>query len=74
MFVMQYYFKRSFVVHSSKVIFSFLIEKLRQKAIQIEMAFFHSLGNPKGRTLNRFFCALHIRHKFPHKMIPISMS
>ena len=47
---MQYYFKRFFVLHSFKVIFSFLIKKSRQKAIEIETAFFHSLGNPKGHT------------------------
>ena len=35
---MQYYFKRFFVLHSSEVIFSFLIKKLRQKAIEIEIA------------------------------------
>ena len=55
---MQYYFKRFFVLHSSKVIFSFLIKTSRQKAIEIEIAFFHSLGNPKGRTLDHFFYAL----------------
>ena len=62
---MQYYYKRFFVLHSSEVIFSFLIKKSRQKAIEIETAFFHSLGNPKGRTLNYFFYASHIRHNFP---------
>ena len=51
----QYYFKRFFILHSSEVIFSFLIKKSRQKAIEIETAFFHSLGNPKGRTLDHFF-------------------
>ena len=56
---MQYYFKRVFVLHSSEVIFSFLIKKSRQKAIEIEIAIFHSLGNPKGHTLNLFFM-LHI--------------
>ena len=39
----------------------------RQKAIEIEIAFFHSLGNPKGRTLDHFFYASHIRHNFPYK-------
>ena len=38
-----------FVLHSSEVILSFLIKKSRQKAIEIEIAFFHPLGNPKGR-------------------------
>ena len=70
---MQYYFKRFFVLNSSEVIFSFLIKKSRQKAIEIETAFFHSLGNPKVRTFD-FFYASHIRHKFPYKLIPISMS
>ena len=69
-----YNFKRSFVLRSSEVIFSFLIKKSRQKAIEIEIAFFHSLGNPKGRTLDHFFYASHIRHNFPYKLIPISMS
>ena len=40
--------------------FSFLIRKSRQKAIEIELAFFHSLGNPKGCTLHHYFYALHI--------------
>ena len=71
---MQYYFKRFFVLHSSEVIFSFLNKKSREKAIEIETAFFHSLGNPKGRTLDQFFYASHIRHNFPYKLIPISMS
>ena len=44
---MQYYFKRFFVLHSSKVIFSFLIEKSKQKAIEIEIAFFIPLGIPR---------------------------
>ena len=70
----QYYFKRCFVLHSSEVIFSLMIKKSRQKAIEIETAFFHSLGNPKGRTLDHFFYASHIRHNFPYKLIPISMS
>ena len=34
------------------MIFSFLIKKSRLKVIDIEIAFFHSLGNPKGRTLD----------------------
>ena len=54
--------------------FSFLIKKSRQKAIEIEMAFFHPLGNHKGRTLDHFFHASHIRHNVPYKLIPISMS
>ena len=63
---MQYYFKRFFVLHSTKVIFSFLIKKSRQKAIEIEIAFFfHSLGNPKGRTLDHVLYVSHIRHNFP---------
>ena len=71
---MQYYFKRFLVLRSSEVIFSFLIKKSKQKRIEIETAFFHSLGNPKGRTLDHFFYASHIRHNFPYKLIPISMS
>ena len=42
-----------------EVIFSFLIKKSRQKAIEIEIAFFHPLGNPKGRT-SIFSFMLHI--------------
>ena len=61
-----------FVLHSSEVIFAFLIKKSRQK--EIEIAFFHSLGNLKGQTLDHFFYVLHIRHKFPYKLIPMSMS
>ena len=68
------YFKWLFVLHSLEVIFSFLIKKARLKAIEIEAAFFHLLGNPKGRTLDHFFYASHIRHNFPYKLIPISMS
>ena len=34
---MQYYFKRFFVLHSSEVIFSFLIKKSRHKSIEIEI-------------------------------------
>ena len=37
----------SFVLHSSEVIFSFLIKKSRQKAIEIEIAFFIPLGIPR---------------------------
>ena len=71
---MQYYFKRFFVLHSSEIIFSFLIKKSRQKAIEIETAFFHNLGNPKGRTLDHIFYVSHIRHNFSYKLIPISTS
>ena len=46
----------------------------RQKAIEIEIAFFHSLGNPKGHTLDHFFYASHTRQNFPYKLIPILMS
>ena len=70
---MQYYFKRGFL-HCSEVIFSFLIKKSRQKAVEIEIAFFHPLRNPMGRTLDHLFYASHIRHNFPYKLIPISMS
>ena len=71
---MQYDFKRFFPLHSSEVIFLFLIKKSRQKAIEIEIAFFHSLGNPKGRTLDHLFYVSHIRHNFSYELIPISMS
>ena len=71
---MQYYFKQFFVLHSSEVIFSFLIKKSRQNAIEIEIAFFHPLGNPKGHTSDQFFYASHIRHNIPYKLLPISMS
>ena len=53
---------------------SFLVKKSRLRAIEIETAFFHSLGNPKGRMLDYFFYASYIRHNFPYKLIPISMS
>ena len=69
---MQYYFNGFLVLHSSEVEFLFLIKKARQKAMEIEIAFFNSLGNPKGRTLDRFFSASHIRHNFPYKLIPMS--
>ena len=71
---MQYYFKRFFVLHSSEVIFSLLIKMSRQQAIEIETAFFHFLGNTKGRTLDHFFHASHIRHNFPYKLKPTPMS
>ena len=51
---MQYYFKRFFALHSSEVIFSFLIKMSRQKTIEMEIAFFHPLGDPKGRTFGSF--------------------
>ena len=54
---MQDYFKRFFVLHSSEVILLFLIKKSRLEAIEIEITLFHSLGNPKGRTLDHFFYA-----------------
>ena len=35
--------------------------------MEIEIAFFfHSLGNPKGLTLDHFFYASHTRHNFPY--------
>ena len=68
---MQYYFKRSFVLLSSEVILSFLIKMSRQKAIEIETTFFHSLGNPKGRTLDHFFFASHIRYNFSYELVEI---
>ena len=71
---MQFYFKQFFVLHCSEVIFSFLIKKSRRTAIEVEIAIFHFLGNPKGYTLDYFFYASHIRHNFPFKLIPISMS
>ena len=49
---MQYYFKQFFVLHSPEAIFLFLIKRSRQKAIKMETALFHFLGNPKGRTLD----------------------
>ena len=32
-------------------------QKVKKKAIEIEIAFANSLGNPKGRTLDHFFYA-----------------
>ena len=55
------------------MIFSFLIKKSRLKTIEIEISFFHSLGNLKSRTLDYFFYASRIRHNFPYKLILISM-
>ena len=49
-------------------------KKSRQNVIEIEIAFFHPLGNPEGRTLDHFFYASHIRHNFLYKLIPISVS
>ena len=71
---MQNYFKLFFVLHSSEVIFSFLIKMLMLKAIEIETVFFHSLGIPKGRTLDHLFHASHILHNLPYKLIPASTS
>ena len=71
---MQDCFKRIFVLCSLEMIFLFQIKKSRLKAIEIETVFFHSHGNPKGRTLDYFFYALHIRHNFPYNLIPVSMS
>ena len=37
---------------------SFVFFKMSSpEAIEIEIAFFHSLENPKGRTVDYFFCA-----------------
>ena len=71
---MQYYFKRFFVLHFSRVIFLFPIKKSMQKAIEIEIAFIHPFENPKDHTLDPFFHASHIRHKFPNKLRLLSMS
>ena len=49
-------------------------QKVKQKAIEIETAFFNLLGNPKGRTLDHFFSTSYVCHNFPYKLIPISMS
>ena len=70
---MQYYFKRFFVLHSSEVIFSFLI-KSQGKNNRHRNCIFHSIGNPKGHASDNFFYASHIRHNFPYKLIPISMT
>ena len=51
---MQYYFKRFFVLQSSEIIFSFLIKRPRQKAIEIEIAFFNSLGKSLGMHIGSF--------------------
>ena len=59
---------------SSEVIFSFLIEMSMLKVIEKEIACFHSLGNPKGRTLDYFFYASLIRHNVPYKLISTYIS
>ena len=69
---MQDHFKQFFALCSSEMIFSFLIEILMLKAIEIEIAFFHSLGNPEGRTLDYFFYASHIRHNVPYNQLKLS--
>ena len=71
---MQCYFKWFFVLHSAEVIFIFDQKLKAKRNIDIETAFFHPFGNPKGRTLDQFFYASHIRHNFPYNLIPISMS
>ena len=55
---MQYYFKRFFVLHSSEVIFSFLIKKSRQKAIKIEIAFFPFPLESQGSHIGPFLLCL----------------
>ena len=67
----QYYFKWFFVLHFSKFIFSFLIKKSRQISIEIETAFFSFPWESQGTHIGSFFYASHIRHNFPHKLIPI---
>ena len=54
---MQYYFKRFFVLHPSEVIFSFLIKKSGQEAIEIETAFFSFPWESKGHALDPFVYA-----------------
>ena len=39
-----------------------------------KIALFHSLENPKDRTVYPFFNASHIRHNFPYKLISLLMS
>ena len=54
---MQHYFKRFFVLHSSEVIFSLLIKKFRQKAIEIEIAFFSFPWESQGSHIGSLlFC------------------
>ena len=71
---MQDYVKRLFVLCSSEMISSCLIEMSMLKAIEIEIAFFRPLGDSKGRTFDYFFYASYISHNFPYKLLPISMS
>ena len=49
-------------------------QKVKAKSNTNGNCVFHSLGNAKGRTLDYLVYALHIRHNFPYKLIPISMS
>ena len=44
-------------------------QKVKAKSNRI--AFFHSLGNSKGRTLDHLFCASHTCHNFPHNLVYI---
>ena len=54
---MQCYFKRFFVLHSSEVIFSFLLKKSGQKAVEIETAFFSFPWESRGSHIGSFpFC------------------
>ena len=70
----QYYFKRIFCFAFLGSYIFISDQKSRQKAIEIGTVFFHSLGNPKGHTLDHLFYASCICHHFPCKLIPISMS
>ena len=54
---MQYYFETFLVLCFSEPIFSFLIKMLMVTVKEIETAFCHSLGNPKGHTFDYFYCA-----------------
>ena len=49
-------------------------QNVNVKSSRNKTCIFHSLRNPKGRTLDYFFYVLHIRHNYPRKLIPISMS
>ena len=49
-------------------------KKVKAKSNRNRNCIFHPLGNPKGLTLDHFFYASHIRHNFPYKLLPISMS
>ena len=62
---MHYYFKRPFVWHSLEVIFSFLIIKSRQKAIEIETAFFSSPWESQGSHIGSFLLCFRYPPKFP---------